>query len=181
MRKSLLLWLVLMACSFAAVAQDYPKAEVFGGFQYTSFDAFNIQRVNMMGWNAQGTAYLTKPLGITAEVTGSYSSPTVGGVGTSLPTYTFLFGPTVRAPLERMTPFVHALFGMAHMSNTKGIYSNTAFALALGAGVDTKVSRNFDWRIVQFDYLLTRLHDPTGTGNPQQDSFRIATGIVYKF
>ena len=181
MRKLLLMFVVLMVCSFAAVAQEYPKAEVFGGFQYTSFDAFNIQRVNMMGWNAQGTMYLNKPFGITAEVTGSYASPTVGGLATTLPTYTYMFGPTVRAPLERMTPFVHALFGAAHMSNTKGVYSSTGFALALGAGVDTKVSKNFDWRLVQFDYFASRLKDPTGTGNPQQDNFRIATGIVYKF
>ena len=181
MRKSLSLCLILVVCSWAAVAQEYPKGEVFGGFQYTTFDAFNIQRVNMLGWNAQGTAFLTKPIGITGEVTRSYSSPTVGGIGTSLPTYTFLFGPTLRVPADKMTPFVHALFGMAHMSNSKGVYSDTGFALALGGGLDTKVSKNLAWRIFQVDYMATRLQDPTGTGNPQQDNFRLATGIVYHF
>ncbi len=170
-----------MACSFAASAQEYTKAEAFGGFQYTSFDAFNIQHVNLVGWNAQGTAYLAKPLGITAEVSGAYGSPTVGGIGTSLPTYTFLFGPTFRAPLTKTSPFVHALFGMAHMSNSKGIYSSTGFAFALGGGVDTNVSKSINWRVVQIDYLMTKLEDPTGTGNPRQDNFRLATGIVFKF
>ena len=181
MRKALAVCVVIMACSLAVVAQEYAKAQVFGGFQYTSFDAFNIQHVNLLGWNAQFTHYLNKPFGITGEVTGSYGSPTVGGIGTSLPTYTYMFGPTMRAPMEKMTPFVHALFGAAHMSNSKGVYSSTGFALALGGGVDTKVARNIDWRVVQVDYLATRLKDPTGTGNGQQDNFRFATGIVYKF
>ncbi|HEU5402718.1 MAG TPA: outer membrane beta-barrel protein [Terriglobales bacterium] len=181
MRRALAIWLVVVACSFAVAAQEYPKDKVFGGFQYTSFDAFNIQHVNLLGWNAQFTHYLNKPFGITGEVTGSYGSPTVGGIGVSLPTYTFMFGPTMRAPLEKSTPFVHALFGAAHMSNTKGIYSSTGFALALGGGWDVKIGRNIDWRVVQVDYLATRLQDPTGTGTPQQENFRFATGIVYKF
>jgi len=180
-RKALAVCVIVVVCSFAVVAQEYVKAQAFGGFQYTSFDAFNIQHVNLLGWNAQYTHYVNKPFGITGEVTGSYGSPTVGGIGTSLPTYTFMFGPTMRAPLAKSTPFVHALFGAAHMSNSKGVYSSTGFALALGGGWDLQLSRSIDWRVVQADYLATRLHDPTGTGNPQQDSFRFATGIVYKF
>ncbi len=181
MRRIAAVCVLLMACSVVVVSQEYPKAEVFGGFQYTRVDLFNVQGANLMGWNAQGTYYLNKPFGITAEVTGSYGSPTVGGIGTSLPTYTYLFGPTLRAPLSRTTPFVHALFGAAHMSNTKGVYSSTGFGLALGGGFDTKVSRNFDWRVVQVDYLTTKLKDPTGTGNDRQDHFRLATGLVFKF
>ena len=181
MRKALAAFVVVMVCSFAAVAQEYAKAEAFGGVQYTNFDAFHIQRVNLLGWNAQFTDYLNKPFGITGEVTGSYGSPTVGGIGTSLPTYTFMFGPTLRAPLAKNTPFIHALFGAAHMSNSKGIYGSTGFAYALGGGWDLSLSRSIDWRVIQVDYLATRLQDATGTGNPQQDNFRFATGIVYRF
>lgn len=181
MRKALAVCVVVVVCSFTVVAQEYVKDQAFGGFQYTSFDAFNIQHVNLLGWNAQFTHYLNKPFGITGEVTGSYGSPTVGGIGTSLPTYTFMFGPTMRAPLAKSTPFVHALFGAAHMSNSQGIYSSTGFSMALGGGWDLQLSRSIDWRVVQIDYLATRLHDPTGTGNPQQNNFRFATGIVYKF
>ncbi len=180
-RKSLALALLMLACSLVAVGQEYTKMEVFGGFQYTSFDAFNIQRVNLLGWSAAGTAFLSKPFGITAEATGSYGSPTVGGVSTTLPTYTFMFGPTMRAPLEKSTPFVHALFGMAHMSNTQGIYSSTGFSLALGGGFDQRISKSLNIRVVQVDYLTTKLQDPTGTGNGRQNNFRVAAGIVYKF
>ncbi len=180
-RKALALCLALMVCGLAASAQEYAKAQVFGGFQYTSFDAFHIQHVNLVGWNAQLTNYLNRPLGITGEVTGSYGSPTVGGIGTSLPTYTFMVGPTLRVPLAKNTPFVHALFGAAHMSNTKGVYSSTGFSYALGGGWDMQISKSVNLRVIQMDYLATRLHDATESGNPQQDSFRIATGIVYKF
>lgn len=181
MRKAWAVCLLIVACSGLAVAQEYTKTEIFGGFQYTSFDAFNIQRVNMVGWNISGTQYFSKPLGLTAEATGSYGSPTVGGIDTTLPTYTFMFGPTFRAPLTKVTPFVHALFGMAHMSNSKGIYSSTGFSMALGGGFDSNISRNMNWRVVQVDYLTTKLEDPTGTGNPRQNNFRVATGIVLKF
>ncbi|MDT8067719.1 MAG: outer membrane beta-barrel protein [Terriglobia bacterium] len=176
-----LLCVAVIACCLAASAQEYPKSDVFVGFQYNSFDAFRIQHVSLLGWNAQFTHYLNKPFGITGEVTGSYGSPTVGGVGTSLPTYTFMVGPTMRAPLEKSTPFVHALFGAAHMSNTKGTYSSTGFAMALGGGFDRQVSKSVDWRIVQVDYLVTKLKDATGSGNGHQDNFRLATGIVFKF
>jgi outer membrane protein with beta-barrel domain len=180
-RKGLAVCLLLMACNLVAAAQEYSKMEVFGGFQYTHADLFNIQGANLLGWNAQGTAYLNKPFGITAEVTGVYGSPTVGGVGTSLPTYTYMFGPTMRAPLAKATPFVHALFGAAHMSNTKGVYSSTGFALALGGGIDMNVSKSMALRVVQMDYLTTKLQDPTGTGNGRQNNFRLATGIVFRF
>jgi hypothetical protein len=180
-RKGLAVCLLVVVCNLVAAAQEYTKMEVFGGFQYTHADLFNIQGANLLGWNGQGTAYLSKPFGITGEVTGVYGSPTVGGVGTSLPTYTFMFGPTMRAPLEKGTPFVHVLFGAAHMSNTKGIYSSTGFALALGGGFDANISRSISWRVVQVDYLTTKLQDTTGTGNGRQNNFRFATGIVFKF
>ena len=79
MRKTIAVVVVFIAFSLAATAQDYNKAEAFGGFQYTSFDTFNIQRSNLMGWDAQVTDYFNKPFGLTADVSGSYGSPNVGG------------------------------------------------------------------------------------------------------
>lgn len=181
MRKIFAVLVASIAFSLLATAQDYNKADVFGGFQYTSFDTFNIQRSNMMGWDAQVTDYISKPLGITADVSGSYGSPNVGGFTTPLHNYSFLFGPTFRAPLHKATPFVHALFGFGHISHSGGSYSSSAFAYELGGGLDIAVAKSFSYRVVQADYYLTRFSDPTNSGNGRQDHFRFATGVVFKF
>lgn len=181
MRKTLAVLFVIFFSSLLLAAQEYNKAEAFGGFQYTSFDTFNIQRSNLMGWDAQVTDYLNKPFGLTGDVSGSYGSPNVGGFTTPLRTYTFLFGPTFRAPLSKSTPFVHALFGYGHISNSGGAYSSSGFAYELGGGFDIAVARSFSYRVVQLDYYATKFNDPTSSGNDKQNHFRIATGIVFKF
>jgi hypothetical protein len=180
-RKTFAVLVVFIAFSVLATAQDYNKAEAFGGFQYTSFDTFNIQRSNMMGWDAQVTDYLKKPFGLTADVSGSYGSPNVGGFSTPLRNYSFLFGPTFRAPLEKATPYVHALFGFGHISHTDGSYSSSGFAYELGGGFDIAVAKSFSYRVVQADYYVTKFTDATNSGNGTQNHFRIATGIVFKF
>lgn len=181
MRKTIAIVLFLISLSLLATAQDYPKAEAFGGFQYTSFDTFNIQRSNLMGWDAQVTDYLYKPLGLTADVSGSYGKPNVGGFTTSLRNYSFLFGPTLRAPLAKSTPFVHALFGFGHISNSGGAYSSSGFAYEIGGGFDIAVAKTVSFRVAQVDYYVSKFNDPTNSGNGTQNHFRLATGLVVKF
>jgi hypothetical protein len=180
-RKIIAAFVVVIAFSLIATAQEYNKAEAFGGFQYTSFDTFNIQRSNLMGWDAQVTDYLRKPFGVTADVSGSYGSPDVGGFSTTLHNYSFLFGPTFRAPLQKATPFVHALFGFSHISHVGGSYSSSGFAYELGGGFDVAVAKSISYRVVQADYFRTKFDDPTNSGNGTQNHLRIATGIVFKF
>jgi hypothetical protein len=50
----------------------------------------------------------------------------------------------------------------------------TSFAMALGGGLDLRVSKRIDVRLVQFDYT------PTFFGPGRQDNFRISAGIVFK-
>lgn len=61
----------------------------------------------------------------------------------------------------------------AHVS-TAG-FSDTSFALAIGAGIDTRLAGPFQWRMIQADYL------PTWFGNAREDNARISTGIVIHF
>ena len=181
MRKTIAVVVFLISTSMFASAQDYPKAEAFGGFQYTSFDTFNIQRSNLMGWDAQVTDYLNKPFGLTLDASGSYGKPDVGGFTTPLRSYAFLVGPTLRAPLEKSTPFVHALFGFGHISNSGGSYSSSGFAYEIGGGFDVAVAKTVSFRVVQVDYYVTKFDDPTNSGNATQNHLRLATGLVVKF
>ncbi|HST10425.1 MAG TPA: hypothetical protein VLL05_08600 [Terriglobales bacterium] len=101
--------------------------------------------------------------------------------------YTFLFGPQISFRTERFSPFVHALFGAAHTTESVAFplippggptatvsLSDTSFATALGGGVDLALSHSLAWRI-QGDYLQSRVFHRT------QNNFRMSTGIVFRF
>lgn len=174
MKKLLGMAVVLMVVSVPVLCQDYPKADVFGGYQYTRIDpGSGISGENFNGWNAAVTGNINHWLGVTGDVSGAYKD--ISGV--SLKQHTFLFGPTIAShSSEKFTPFAHALFGVAHASGSGfgGGTSDNAFAMALGGGVDLGM-RNFAIRIGQFDYLMTRF------GGTSQNNFRYSAGIVFRF
>ena len=177
MRRIVLIGFALLLCSFYAVAQDYPKAEVFGGFSFIHADTEGVTPASVglptgssiktwyPGWEVAGQYNLTHLLGIKADFNGNYGQP-VSVPGTAgLPSarsYTFLFGPVVSFRGDRFTPFVHAGFGGNHIgvdaSATAGnpAGSETAFAMAFGGGLDVKVSRHFAVRLGQFAYVFTK-------------------------
>jgi opacity protein-like surface antigen len=95
----------------------------------------------------------------------------------------------------RIKPFAHVLAGLAHQkvsfSSVDGNLDSTdnSFTMAFGAGLDIRVHRRIDIRVIQFDYNPvfrgsdTTIVDPT-TVPPttvtfgRQDNFRIGFGIV---
>jgi hypothetical protein len=174
MKKLLGIVVVLVVVSVPVFCQDYPKAEVFGGYQYTRINpGSGISGENFNGWNAAVTGNINHWLGVTGDVSGAYKS--ISGV--SLKQYTFMGGPTISShSSEKFTPFVHALFGGAHFSGSGfgGSGSDNAFAMALGGGLDLGV-KNFAVRVGQFDYLMTRF------GGTSQNDFRYSAGIVFRF
>jgi len=145
-----------------AVAQDHPKVELFGGYQYTHLEP----SLNAHGWNASITGNMNHWFGLAADFSGAYKS--------GFKFHTYMFGPVIAArQSERVTPFVHALFGGAHASN--GVSFN-GFSMALGGGLDVKVNNNVAVRFVQADWLLTRFEGITDKKN-----VRVSTGIVFRF
>jgi len=166
---------LLLVLSCMAVAQDNPKAEIFGGYQYTRVNPGNgINGINLNGWNAAVSGYFTKYIGISADFSGIYGSP----FGVSTHVYPYMFGPVVRIPnSSKIQPFVHALFGAAHINaSAVGLSgSDNSFAWAAGGGLDVNVNHRFAVRLGQFDFLQTRFVDDT------QNNFRYSAGIVIKF
>jgi opacity protein-like surface antigen len=107
--------------------------------------------------------------------------------------YTFLFGPRLSYRKDkRFTPFAHILPGLAR-SHTSGTVttqllvmppvvtdfhfsdSSTAFAMAIGGGLDMKLTKSLAFRVFQADYLLTRF------GGATQNNARVTTGLEYRF
>ena len=174
---------------------DGPALDALTGAPAGTFDV----RRNFFGWNAALQINANRWFGIKADFSGHYRTPITSNdpTITGLPRvdiYSFLFGPVISLRGERATPFVHALFGANRISTgdfddpfnpgqTVSI-SNTDFAVALGGGLDVKVSNRVALRLFQVDYLMTK-HDPGQIfgvpGDDQQDNLRFSTGLVFRF
>jgi hypothetical protein len=159
--------LMFLLASLAVVAQEYPKAEVFGGYQYTRTSGTGLN-----GWNAAVNGNLNHWFGVTGDFSGQYKSLS----GVDLRNYTYTFGPTLSArQIRTFTPFVHGLFGGFHQSLT-GFSGVSGFTMAFGGGVDAAVGHRWGVRLGQFDWLSFRANGVT-----TNDNFRYSAGLVLKF
>ena len=160
--------LIIVAISIAAFVvpalaqQETPSVEVFGGYQFSHF----TPSINANGWNTAVTGNVNRWFGITGDVSGSYKN---GGH-----MYTYMVGPTLSARTERVTPFVHALFGGASAGG--GGETANAFAMAFGGGLDVNAGNHLAWRMVQADWLLFR-----SGGETDRKNVRVSTGLVFRF
>ena len=57
----------------------------------------------------------------------------------------------------------------------------TAFAMAVGGGLDWKLSKRFSFRPVSVDYVLTRFPSFFTWENKNQNSLRAGAGIIFTF
>ena len=175
MRKRIMVLGVLMLSSvFLAAQQASSKFDVFGGYSYFNGSTSGVtNRFSLNGWNAQATYNFTSWLGGTADFGGYYGSP----FNVSSHDYTFLFGPTINLRTPHATPFFHALFGVDrfHATALGGSINDTAFAMALGGGVDIPIKGMFAVRAGQFDWLRESHFSNT------QNNFRFSTGVVFRF
>ena len=159
MRKFGLCFAILIL--FVVAANAEPKAELFGGYQFTHFDG----GPNMNGWNGALTGNFNPWFGVTADFSGVYGS------GQKFHTYTF--GPEVHAHLPLVKPFAHALFGGARAS-AAGVGTN-GFDMMLGGGIDAGHGP-LAFRVAQFDWMTTRF-----SGFTDRKNVRVSTGLVVRF
>jgi Outer membrane protein beta-barrel domain len=175
MKKLLLLIALLMFVAAPLLAQEeFPRAQVFGGYSYVSFDTSGLtSRQNFNGWNGQATFNLNRWFGLTGDFGGYYGDISKA----SLHDYSYLFGPTVTFRAEHVAPFVHALFGGSHIGGsgfgTSG--SDNAFAMAVGGGLDLSFQSGFGIRLAQADWYRTSHLNET------QNNVRVSTGVFFNF
>lgn len=180
-------------------AQD--KFEVFGGYSFfrASWTATGqtcppgippcstvtvTSHPDLNGWEGSFEYKPAKEIGIEADFGGNYGSLPGNSGGGSFHNNTYLFGPRVFFP-GRISPFVHVLAGAAHQSTGSGTAnfgitffparSTTAFALALGGGVDIDVTQRVRMRLVQFDYV------GANSGLSFRNQARVSAGLVFHF
>jgi opacity protein-like surface antigen len=188
MRKRMVVSLLgfLSLCGGIAHAQETPKIDVFAGYSYirdnpgpTSGDSFSLN-----GGNASVTYHIKDWISGVADF-GGYHNGNILGTGADGTLSTYLFGPRVSYRSYRhFTPFAEALFGVAHAGasiggGTLGSTQNS-FAMAIGGGVDYRLTNRFSLRPLEVDYLLTRFNEGT-PNNQTQNNLRASTGIVIHF
>jgi opacity protein-like surface antigen len=181
MRKLLLITALMLVLPSLALAQEYPRTEIFGGYSYLRADDDN-DGIDLHGWNASFNQNIVKWAGIKADFSGHYGTVTlVPGLRGDLNAHTFLIGPQFTARNNKVAqPYVHALFGVTRTDlnyfTTAGRINqrDSAFAMALGGGLDLRVNDNLAVRLFQTDYLLTRFDSDT------QHNFRVSTGLVLR-
>ncbi len=206
----------------AFAQDDAPKVQVFGGYSLLHADTagltgpsidnaftatpgtFNVTS-NYNGWNGEVQYNTNRWLGFAADFSGHYGTPVTASSSSGITgqpgirSYSYLFGPVVSfrgRSNSRITPFVHGLFGANRVTSDAspftGSISDTAFAMALGGGVDANLSQHFAVRLGQVDYLYTG-HDASSLSNQffgtdltngtstHQNNIRFSTGVVFKF
>jgi hypothetical protein len=172
MRKVGLLLLLTALLAVPAMGQDeYPKAEIFGGFSYGNLSTDGT-REGFYGWQASAAGNFHKNVGIVADFGGQYKS--IEGVRVS--TYEYLVGPRFYYRQEKATVFAHALFGGARIGAGAGgvSVSSNGFAMGYGGGVDVKINDRVAFRVFQVDYMPTRFE-----GVWQKSNVRLGVGIVF--
>jgi len=177
MRKFVLLIMAVLAISVAAMAQETPKFEVFGGYQYTRFNpGGGFDGINANGWEASLSGNFNRWFGLKADFSGAYQGDLFGS-GISGHMHTYTFGPEFSHRMENGRLFGHLLFGGAHLAGAGA--SDSAFAMRIGGGGDWDINHRLAWRVLQADYLPTKFD--LVPGNDFQHHFAVSTGIVFRF
>jgi hypothetical protein len=168
---ALLLGMFSLAASAQEMGVTAPKAEIFGGYQYTRFDG----GTNANGWDTAATANFNNWFGVAGDFSGAYKSQN----GVSFSNYTYTFGPQVSLRRnEKFTPFAHFLLGgfrdSASLAGSSA--SDSGFAMMAGGGVDVKATRRIAVRAIQFDWLSLR-----SNGSTDNNNMRISTGLLFRY
>ncbi len=175
--------LVILASALVAHAQETPKAEVFGGYSYLRANQVSAAGCcfNMNGGIGSVAIHSNSWLSWVGEV-GGYKNGNVHSTSTDLTLVSYLFGPRLSYSKTRIMPFAQALVGGAHaggsLYTTAGLSSSNGFAVSTGGGLDIKVSRLLALRLIQADYLFTKLQNGT---NDRENNLRLSAGIVLRF
>jgi opacity protein-like surface antigen len=175
-------------------------------------DNFFERRTGLHGVHLAATGYFNNVFGITGDFSFHRKEETFDfdfGDQDRLDTRVlyFMAGPKVKfRNSSRVEPFAHVLAGGAHTRfevQTNSVFPGgtfdtsfdtgaTDFAMAVGGGIDVRLSDNFSLRLIQFDYAPVFLKDrsinrlgaagailPFTLEGQRQDNIRISVGLTF--
>lgn len=161
--------LILLTLGLFLLAVPSRAQSVDASVSYSYFRLGNSGGINQNGVSGSLAFNPNRWLGIVGDFGGYHASPG----GSSLNTYTYLFGPriTLRNP-TKINPFVQGLVGGSRL--TGGGISTDQFAFSFGGGVDLGLLPHLALR-PQVDYVGMRNSGVT------VNSTRLSVGFVVHF
>ena len=187
----------VMLIGFAAWSQDFPRAEVAADYSYARFYPVKSQSLSLNGGGGALVVNLNHYFGIKMDLQG-YGSNTLtrttsaGTLKAQGNLFTYMFGPQIKFRTPKFQPFVQVLFGAAHTNvyanltkacagacTTSTSPAGDAFAMALGGGIDIPISKAFQFRPVEIDYMRTRFTNQFN--DSAQSNFRYSAGVNFAF
>ena len=179
--------MVMLLGAATAYGQSAPKAsmsshmEVAGQFTtvYANAAPGECGCFFMYGGSAQVAA--VDHLGFAAVFDfGATHASNINGNGNNLTLTTYMAGPRYY-PVRRkkFSVYGQVLLGAAHTTSNYVLDDGTTrFGTQIGGGVDYRLSKQMQWRVVEANYLLTLIPNAK---NEIQNQTRLSTGIVFSF
>src|ERR1035437_2328475 len=183
---------------------SYPRVELFLGYSYLR-GVPTLSPGNRMDFLNGGSASialnLNRYLGFVGDfggfdaselqLTGAGANPArvSNASGTA---FTYMAGPRLSfRKYDRITPFAQVLFGGIHASQVTlsgcagalctPLPTENSFALTAGGGIDLRVHRHIDLRLVQAEYLMTNFANLATGNRDTQNDIRLSSGLVFGF
>jgi hypothetical protein len=178
MRTRLLLGLtILLVTGTASMGQELPKMEIAGVYINTS----GIFGPTCHGGGGTISLNINRWLGILGDVTGCRERrEAISGSGffATIPEvrgseWLYLAGPRA-SYRRRLTPYFQVLAGGTHLSSSSSTHlTGSGFAVAVGPGLELKITQRFGLRLVQAEYLRRSVSSAT------TEDLRIQTGVTF--
>jgi opacity protein-like surface antigen len=197
------LFFILSCAVFAQADDEFNKNEFYVGYSNQQL-ATNNERESANGFEVGYTRNLNRYFGVKVSFSGAYKNDQISATDPVGGDFTFrldskrsihnlLGGIQVKDndPDTKVKPFAHALVGVARNRFTSDNFTCTSgncppvgfpdfevtdngFAGAFGGGLDIRLNRRIDLRVIQVDF------NPTYSNNRSDNNIRIGVGIVFK-
>ena len=167
-RTFVLAGLSLLVPALSALAQDASRLDLSAG--YAMVQDRRIDQ-SMHGWSASAAFYLTRWLGVAADIDGTYASQSDLGTDLDLSNHALVVGPRIALwRSARVSPFAHVLMGAVRASATILGQSDAVIdpGVQVGGGVDLSLAGRArlrvgaDYRRVLGDYEGNQLRASVG-------------------
>jgi outer membrane protein OmpA-like peptidoglycan-associated protein len=175
--RTLLAFIAVAMFASAALGQERPpsKVDIFTGYSWLhpGPDKLvpNAQENIARGFTVGSTFFFNRHVGLTVD--------TADHLGCCCPTIlTITAGPTVRFPLEHVTPFFHVLAGLHRMALLSPFGADNSVGVIAGGGLDVPVLRHLSLRLLQADYEYAS--HSYGALQPRLNGARLSAGLVWQ-
>ncbi len=182
MRKLRIMFVLCAFYSIPLKAQDYPMAEVYGGYQLLldedTFLTDSGSGTQLNGFTAAGEFNVKSYLGFVGELGYGFTA------FNDRNQVTLLTGPRFSHRGGKVRGFGHILFGLSHDASTDTLdpthrISTNNFALVVGGGMDITLGNRISIRPFQLDAMSTKHQLATGHEH-QHLELRYTGGISVK-